>query len=234
MPTNSAAVIETAIRNRVLAGGNTNAPKSAGAAPLPLYKPQDTEAIKLIDTRSVNPATGMPFKEKGGKTLSAKPSDLALIISHAKAKGVDPYTALAIAYQESGLGSKDPNYGMVNSYFPDQQVSDKFATVDERTKNENANMLAKALKDKTEYAKKLGYDKKGDDFVIQAYNGYGKLQAPAGTGIKAFYGIPVSPGKPLNMAENPAYGRTVASLRDEILKKNPAIQRLIEETQAYQ
>lgn len=201
---------------------------------LPIYRPNDVVTrLKINDTRTINPATGMPFKQPGGKTTEADPEKLKLIIAHAKAKGIDPYTALAIAYQEQNFGDDDYDFGTVNSYSPDEDVSYKYADLQERKKNENANLLAKAIKDKQDYARRLGVDKKGEAFVLQAYNGLGKLKPQKGEGTRTFYGVPASESSPINLAENPLYGKTVMSLRDEILKKNPEIQKIIDATPAW-
>jgi hypothetical protein len=167
----------------------------------------------------------------GGKSIEVDPENVAAIVAHAKAKGVDPYTALAISYQEQNLGNDDMDLGSIKDYFPDKGVSDRFLTLAEQKRHENANVLAKALKDKLEYAKRLGFDKRGDAFALQSYNGYGKLVPRAGE--KAFYGIPVSPQHPLDFRENPVYGRTVMSLRDEILKKNPDVAQIVARTPAF-
>lgn len=201
---------------------------------MPLYVPKSkVRPITLSDTRTINPATGTPFNQKGMKTVNANPDKLKLIIAHAKAKGIDPYTALAIAYQEQNLGSEDNDFGTVKDYFPDEDVSNSFNEIDERYANEGANVMAKAIKDKLEYGRRLGMDKKGEAFMLQAYNGLGMLKPQPGEKTRSFYGIPVGPGHPLNLRENPAYGKTVMSLRDEILKKNQELKQLIDKTPAF-
>jgi hypothetical protein len=199
-----------------------------------LTMPKDAvRQIRFVDNRAASPTTGKAFKERGSKTLNANVPALQSIIAHAKAQGVDPYDALAIAYQESNFGKEDGGFGEVKDYFPDQTVSDSFNDLAERKMNESANVLAKALKDKNAYAKQLGYDKKGDAFRLQSYNGYGKLKPQAGEKTTAFYGIPVSRENPLNMAVNPAYGKTVMSLRDQVLKGNQDLTKLINDTPAF-
>lgn len=192
-----------------------------------LYKTPDTILIK--DRRTTSPTTGKPLTSR--KTVTAKSDDLEAIIAHAKTKGVDPLDALSIAYQESEFNRKGIGFGEVNSYFPDQDVSDSFLDLKERTRNEQANMMAKGLKDKFKYANDLGFGDKGDAYKFQAYNGYGKLSNK--NGEKAFYGIPVSRNNPLDMSKNPAYGKTVVSLRDKVLRNDKNIQSLINETPAY-
>lgn len=171
----------------------------------PFVMPSDIIKKTFIeDTRTVNPATGQPFKTKGPKSVYANPATLKAIIAHAKAKGVDPYTALAIDQQESEFGTIG-DVGQVLDYMPDENL---FTNTDR-----GANQLAKALKDKLEYAKRLGYDKKGLDYMLQAYNGYGKIDGN-------------------DMSKNPTYGKVIVSLLEN-LKKNPGIQKMIEETPAY-
>jgi hypothetical protein len=183
------------------------------------------------DERKINPATGRPFKSgKGGKTVSADEDTLKAIIAHAKAKGLDPYNALAVAMQETEFGRTDPNYGSAWSTFPDEYI--------EGTRDQNANVLAKALKEKFDYAHRLGVDKKGEAHSLQMYNGYGTLRPsvrrPDGTYEDAsYYEIPVTSASPLNLRENPAYGKTVISLRDEILKKDKRLASLVQSTLAY-
>lgn len=171
----------------------------------PFIMPSDIiKKMFIEDTRTTNPATGLPFKTKGPKSVYANPANLKAVIAHAKAKGVDPYTALAIDQQESEFGTIG-DIGQVLDYQPDENL---FTNVDR-----GANVLAKALKDKLEYAKRLGYDKKGLDYALQAYNGYGKIDGN-------------------DMSKNPTYGKVVVSLLEN-LKKNPEIKKMIEETPAY-
>ena len=72
---------------------------------------------------------------------------------------------------------------------------------------------------------------------MQAYNGYGKLKPNTMVNGKYvpmnYYGIQVTGDKPLDMSTNPVYGRTVLSLRDEILKKHAGVKTLVDETPAY-
>ncbi len=204
-------------------GGNTPTDMPAPAGP-PIRK------LSLTDTRTINPATGKPFKGgKGGKSFNVDEDTLTSIISHAKAKGVNPYDALAIALQETEFGRLDPNYGSAWSTFADEGI--------EGDRDQNANILAKALKEKLAYAKKLGLDKKGEAHMLQVYNGYGVLKPTMKIGDKwqdeTYYGIPVTAEQPLDLRQNPAYGKTVISLRDELLKKDKRIAALIESTAAY-
>jgi hypothetical protein len=197
-----------------------------GAADMPLYKPEDTVHLKIQDTRKVNPATGQPFKDGGPMTTAVNPKYASYIIKHALSKGVDPNTALAIGLQETKMGNMNENMGSAWGTFADEGIEDPY--------EQGANTMVKALADKLAYAKRLGYDKKGEAYSLQAYNGYGKLK-PQNTdpnATESFYGIPVTHKNPLNMATNPVYGKTIMSLRDEIIKKNPELQKLIQQAMA--
>jgi len=216
-----------ALHNPEILASMTNYFNGGGTGPV--VKPADL--IKIDDIRKINPATGKPFNNVGQKTLAVNPDTLRAIIAHAKLKGIDPYTALAIAYQETEFGKRDPNLGSAWSYSPDKGIPES------DTLNTEASRLTNALKEKIAYAKQLGFDKKGEDFALQAYNGYGKLKPNTMVGGKYipmnYYGITVTGDNPLDMSVNPAYGKTVVSLRDEILKKHPGIKMLVDETPAY-
>lgn len=206
-----------------------------GFGDLPLFVPKDgTDKIMLTDSRSVNPATGLPFGKgkTGGKTLSVSPKIISAIVAHAKAKGVDPYDALSIPYQETGFGASRTGLGENKDYFPDQGIEDNFEEIEDRNLHSEVNAMVKALADKFKYAKSLGYADKGKAYQFQAYNGYGKLRPQPGQATTSFYGIPVSASNPLDMARNPVYGRTVESLRN-ILVNNPQIKKLVESTPAF-
>lgn len=205
-----------------------------GFGDMPLFVPRDgSDAIRLIDNRTNNPATGLPFPKgkAGGKTLSVSPKIIKTIIAHAKAKGVDPYDALSIPYQETGFGLSGTGLGEVKDYFPDQGIEDNFEEIEDQKMNAEVNAMVKGLADKFKYAKSLG--RGGDDANrLQGYNGYGKLFPRNGEKVTHYYGIPVTKENPLDMMKNPAYGKTVASLRN-ILVNNPQIKRLVESTPAF-
>jgi hypothetical protein len=202
----------------------------------PLYMPTDNTdgRILLTDNRSVNPATGQPFgKDRmGTKTMRVHPNIIKAIVAHAKAKGIDPYDALAIPYQETGFGAAGTGLGENKDYFPDKGVEDNFDNLDEANMNMEANAMVKAMADKFKYAKSLGFANKGKDYMFQAYNGYGKLRPQAGEHTTSFYGIPVSHDNPLDMARNPVYGRVVSSLRN-VLASNPQVKKIVETTPAF-
>lgn len=240
---NDSLIGDPGVESKNVVGPVLNRPNMAlsafgGAIPLsttnPLIsqKPQAVPAtIKLTDNRVINPATGTPFKTKGTKGISADIDSIKAIIAHAKSKGVDPKTALAIALQETNIGQLDPNYGSAWSTFEDEGLPDD--------RNKNANRLAKAIKEKMAYADELrgkGIIPKGEEFNLQTYNGLGLLkprQTAGGNGVENYYGIPVTAQHPLNLKKNPAYGKIVKQLRDEVVGNNSEILKLIESTPAY-
>lgn len=197
-----------------------------GAEDMPLYTPKDTRKLKIEDLRKINPATGAPFKQGGAMSASVNADVVNHIINQSLAKGIDPNTALAIAMQETKMGNLNENIGSAWSTFPDSGIEDPY--------EQGANSMMKALVDKLDYAKRLGYDKKGEAYALQAYNGYGKLmpQNTAPGAVESFYEIPVSRKNPLNMATNPVYGKTIMSLRDEVIKKHPDLQKMIQQATA--
>lgn len=206
-----------------------------GFPDMPLFKPKDTDnRIHLVDSRRINPANGLPFPagKVGGKSISVGPRELAAIVAHAKAKGIDPYDALAVPYQETGFGASGTGLGENKDFMPDNGVGDAFDDLDERNLNIEANAMVKGLADKFRYAKALGYGDKGKAYQFQAYNGYGKIAPKKGEKPTSYYGIPVSHENPLNMAANPVYGKVVSSLRD-ILASNPDVKRIVDTTPAF-
>src|ERR1700743_3434567 len=72
--------------------------------------------ISIKDARSRNPLTGVLLDAKHRKSVEVNPDTIKSIVAHAKAKGVDPYTALAIAYQETGIDDKKP-YNLNPDFF---------------------------------------------------------------------------------------------------------------------
>jgi hypothetical protein len=176
---------------------------------------------QIRDTRKLNPATGLPFRNGAPMSADINPDVAKAVIRQAMSKGVDPNTALAIAMQETKMGNLNENVGSAWATLPDEGINDPY--------EQGANSLAKTLADKLQYAKRLGYDKKGEEYALQAYNGYGKV-FPKNTDRNAkesYYGIPVTHQNPLNMANNPIYGKNIISVRDEIIKKHPQLQELI-------
>jgi len=74
-----------------------------------------------------------------------------------------------------------------------------------------------------------------DEYRLQGYNGYGRIYDDHADleGAKSIYGYPI-PKEGISLLHNPLYGKSVKSLRDEVLKKHPEIVKMVDETPAYQ
>jgi hypothetical protein len=194
--------------------GNTmlgQSPTGLGNKSTPLGDPS---VIKIKDTRKRDAVSNLPITDKNRKDATVNRDVVKGIIKEAKTQGVDPYTALAVAHQETNF--KD--YGD-NDYFHvlDPDFSDP--------SDDYVHLGVKALKNKMDYGTKLG--KKDEASVLQAFNGYGKIGKNTEGHQSKMYGVDVSKGD-IDMAKTPLWGKRVIDLRDNILKNNPEIARLVQ------
>lgn len=202
-----------------LTSGNAD-PKFTGGTGNLVLPPDTVKKIRLNDMRKINPSTGKPFLSTGNKTIDVDPDVVKNIIHEAKAKGIDPYTALAISYQENHLDKNAPFnlnpqvYGTPTGG-PKKGVETIFSQL----------QYAKGLQDK-------GLISPGEDYLLQGYNGYGKIHKGHADleGSNHIYGYPI-PDEGIDFRHNPLYGKTIISLRDEILKKHPDIIKMVDESQ---
>lgn len=174
-------------------------------------EPSDGGKLKIVDSRKTDPITKKNVQDSGRLNADASTEIINHIINAANKYGVDPYTALAIAHQETGLAA-----GGDTEWNP-------FHLLDNRADDLISDGM-RQLKDKFEYARKLG--KKDEADVIQAFNGYGKIGVGTEGYGKKFYGLDVT--QPLDMNKNPVYGKRIIDIRDNILKMNPEIVKLVE------
>lgn len=192
------------------------------APPLPVKAPRlspmqsssgvnGASPITISDTRKIDGITGKPVGDSGRLTRSADPSLLRQIIQEAKRQKVDPYTALAMAHQESGFSEDNP-FHILGGGKTDDPIKEGIAF----------------LKDKLDYARRLG--KTDEASQIQAFNGYGKVGSHTEGRQKMMYGVDVSKA-PIDMNQTPLYGKRILDIRENILKKNPLIAKLVSETQ---
>lgn len=182
------------------------------------FFPPRKEIVSIKDTRDTDRITGEAVSDRSRLHSDIDSSLIKRIVDKAKEHGVDPYTALAIGYQETGLReeySDNPFHLLSGDRFNPETVNEDILDL---------TMLT--LKDKEKIAARLG--KKTDEEIIQAWNGYGKIDKHSfGREVKKIYGIDVSE-KPIDMSKDPVYGKRVVDIRDNILKKNPQIIRLVE------
>ena len=189
-------------------------PKAAAKAPrLPgKYKINDLRKMSGTTGKAIDPRSELLSGEYDGERMEN-------IIKASKRYGIDPYTALAIDLQETGLGKRsDGSIGhtmmdfrqMIPTKMPSEEESDEY------------DMYARAIATKMQYADKLGIK---DPLVrLQAYNGLGKIfpeteQDYHGFKMKKIYGVPVPKGG-IDMRKNPLYGKRVSDIRDNVLKKD--------------
>jgi hypothetical protein len=196
-------------------GGGWPDPAATQSQPAPVL-------LQIKDQRTKNPATLGPMSDNVRKSVNVDPAIVKGIIAHAKASGVDPYTALAISYQETGL-NKDHPYDLNPDVYK-TNYGDPAAGV-------------KTIVSQMQYAKQMqqkGVVPQGEAYLLQGYNGYGKIKRGHADleGATSIYGYPIPAGG-LDLKANPLYGKTVISLRDEVLKNNADIKNLVDTTPAY-
>lgn len=166
--------------------------------------------IKVKDKRSRDAITGKEIPSTLRKHANIPEEHLNYVVKKAKQYGIDPYTALAINLQETGFDQKwamNPfQLGKIDMYGDVIDQSLKF------------------MKEKFDLGKKLG--KKTEEEIIQAYNGYGTLKDQG-----VMYGIDTS-ANPINMKENPLYGKRIINLRDSVLRKDPDFVKRVETVMA--
>lgn len=175
--------------------------------------------IKIKDKRTIDPLTGGLVSDKRRMHGQVKYSHLKNIVESATKYGIDPYTALAINLQESGFKDEFAT----NPFRLDPSAID-MDTYEELRANPVSGSM-RYMKDKFEYAKKLG--KTTEEDIIQAWNGYGKIGGK-GKGMAKAYGIDVSQ-EPIDMKKNPVYAKRIINLRDSVIKQNPDVIKYIEE-----
>lgn len=178
---------------------------------------QPTSTIKINDPRQVRATTGQAIRPNVDLMSGSYNKDVVTnIVARAKTLGIDPATALAVAYQESQFGKTDDNLGhMADS----GELQDPYEYLN-------------ILKNKMAEAKKSGYS--DELYQLQYYNGMGKLfpnteSSYHGFTAGKFYGVPVPAGG-LDLKTNPLYGKQITDLRDNVLLKNPEVVKIIQST----
>jgi hypothetical protein len=173
------------------------------------------EFVDLKDTRTIRATTG----EKINPNVDLKADKynkvvIDNIIKKSKAVGVDPSTMLAIALQETNFGKKDANLG--HALYGDTAYP--YGYID-------------FYKEKLNEAKRAKID--NELLQIQYYNGLGTVYPETeedyhGFKMQKIYGVPL-PASGINMRKNPLYGKQIIDLRDNVVLKNPYIQKALKE-----
>jgi hypothetical protein len=212
----------TAVQSSTLVNNN---PAKNWLSNLPELAPEvKNYPIKIKDNRKINTVTNAPINPKTDlKSGDYNYIDIKNIVDASNAVGVDPNLALAIALQESNLGKTDLNYGHVTKDFLQNAKTSELQNY-----NYDALQLAYAINNK------IG-KKPLNAYNIQAYNGYGKLGvntekgiSTSGnkSGVKKWYGVDVTK-EPLDLKKNPAYGKTILDLYNNVILPNKEIQDII-------
>jgi hypothetical protein len=179
-----------------------------------------TDFVDISDPRKIRATTGkaiVPTRDLVSGSYNKEVVEN--IVKYAKSSGVDPYTALAIGLQETGFGKTDANVGHV--LFGDFGKKHPYDFIN-------------FYKEKEKEAKKAGV--KDEAKIIQYYNGLGVVRPSTESGyhgfnMKSVYGVPIPKGG-ISMKKNPLYGKQIIDLRDNVLKENEEIVKLVEKSYA--
>lgn len=202
----------------------------------PVAKPMGKGKLTLEDTRKVRATTQKPINPE--VDLVSGQYDKATIqhvLDASKRYNFDPYTALAVALQESKLGNIDSNLGhlkdmptTIESKLPDAKEAKKKMKFDEYSKKYSADALVRMLIEKKDIVEKKGI--KDEELILQAYNGLGKVYPKTesdyhGYEMAKIYGVDL-PKEGIDMKKNPLYGKQIIDLRENVIKKNPEIMEI--------
>lgn len=142
------------------------------------------------------------------------------IIKESKGK-VDPYLSLSIAFQESGIDPMNP-YHLNPDYFGTPFGGPKAGI----SSIQKQFQYAQTMQDK-------GIIPQGEDYFLQGYNGYGRINRGHADleGANKIYGVDI-PASGIDLKKTPLYGRRIQSIRD-MLSKNQDIVNMVNETGDY-
>jgi len=156
--------------------------------------------IKVNDTRNVAP----------NKKMSHLVNEETVrdIVAGSLERKLEPKITLAMALQETGISNYNPlhNNSVHEMYNP---IGDPMEI------KSNLDFLVK----KFNYAERLG--KTTEESIIQAWNGYGKID----TGEGSLYGVKGE----IDMNKTPVFGQRVQALRDSAIMTTPEIMKIIHE-----
>ena len=198
------------------AGGLALSSQEASAKDYEKAKDKYPEVFKIVDQRNIDSITGQPVSDYSKLHGSFDATFVEEVVKKALARGIDPYTALAIPHVETGgtpSGSANP---FAVNYENPQQLEKLIA--------DPIGASLDILRQKLKLADKLGYDTYAK--MVQMYNGMGTLTQGAVGGKKA-YGIEI-PDEGIKMRENPLYGKRIEDVRNNILMQNEELVSFVE------
>ena len=206
----------------------------------------DGGKFSLIDNRKVASATGNTLKNNQKKSITGIDPELVnYIIKKSVEEGRDPYTMLAIALQETSLGTAKHSKG--DWAFNPFHLNNEDIYFDYRFNKENPKYSQKdvidmsfdLMNEKDSIADKRGYT--DEAMRIQGWNGYGtvtsnspmygmsKDQMETYVAEPGYYDpftskkVPDKMAYAINMEKDPVYGRQILDMRDNVLKNSPDI-----------
>jgi hypothetical protein len=186
---------------------------------------QGDRTIELLDLRKKRATTNKPIVAKRD-LVSGKYNAIPLeeTIRMAKQRGLseeDAWNLAAIGFQETKWGQTD-------------EGGDIGHVTDGTSINPYDNMI-NAYKEKMATADRLKYTDPA--LRLQLYNGTGTITPKSDAGyhgyeMQSIYGVPIPKGG-INMKKNPLYGKQILDLRDNVLKKNLEVQKLMNQYYEY-
>ena len=187
-----------------------------------------SKRIKINDLRTVDQPSGLPVSDKKRVGGNVPEGVVRSIIKGAIRNNEDPYTFLSMALQETNMGSNDwevdPFHAADSNPYPDVSVFTK----EKDPESIVYQHVFDLWKDKKKLAQKLG--KMSEEEMIQAWNGFGKITPKSNEyGTDSLYGIKL----PIDFNANPIYGKRVIDLRENVIKKNPEIVKMVEEFKKF-
>jgi hypothetical protein len=189
---------------------------------------EDLRKVRATTQKAINPNVDLVSGQYDRNAIQQ-------VLDAAKRYNYDPYTALAVALQESKLGQSDKNLGHVldnattiESKLPNRKEAKKAMGKNEFSLKYSADDMVRMLMEKKDIAEKLGM--KDEFHHLQAYNGLGKVYPKTendyhGYDMAKIYGVDL-PAEGIDMKENPLYGKQVIDLRENVIKKNPEIMEI--------
>jgi len=207
-------------------------PSNFELAKEPISKPIGEGTLNLEDNRKIRATTQKKINPKDDLVAdSYDKNTIQYILDAAKRYNYDPYTALAVALQETNLGKKGENIGHTlyhSEKFPSKlKLGMESMNLDKKETDKiyAADNMVRMLLEKKNYAEDLGYD--DELHHLQAYNGLGTVYPKTenwyhGYDMSKIYGVDL-PKTGIDMNKNPLYGKQIIDLRENVIKKNPEL-----------
>jgi len=178
------------------------------------------DPFTINDTRKIDRATGLPITDRNKLTATTDTDLVKSIVQRARKNGLDPTESLAMAFQETSLRMPKPN-----KYFPDPIRASNPFTVgakdefpggmgvgewQDKNGGDSIDAFMALYKNKLQHARN-----DSDASRIQSWNGYGN--------VKDLYGVKGN----INMGQNPVYGKRIMDIKENIIAKDPTIQKIL-------